>query len=65
MAQKEFVSLVTEAQLVAGTSLQAALNAVDRAARSVAMAVIMRWASWLQGLGFAKELQSTVEESTL
>ncbi|EMP26776.1 hypothetical protein UY3_16176 [Chelonia mydas] len=43
-------------------SLQASLNSVDIAARSIAISIIMRRAFWLHLSGFLMEVQATVED---
>lgn len=42
--------------------LQLTLNAADTPARSISMAVMRRWTSWLHLLGFPKEVQTSVED---
>ncbi|EMP32987.1 hypothetical protein UY3_09865 [Chelonia mydas] len=60
--REQFTALVSEGQLISKTALQAALDSADTAARSVAMAVMMRRASWLHLSSFPKEVQSTDED---
>lgn len=51
-----------EEQLIAWTALQASMDVTDTAARTMAMAVIMHRALWLQSSGIPKELQLKVED---
>lgn len=60
--QQEFSSIVEEGKTVARTSLQAALDVVDSAARSMASAVPMRRGSWLQLSGLSQEVQQLVQD---
>ncbi|EMP34394.1 hypothetical protein UY3_08426, partial [Chelonia mydas] len=53
--RKEFKVLVEEGLVAAKASRQAALDAVDTAARSMASAVSMRQASWLLLSGLSSE----------
>ncbi|EMP29920.1 hypothetical protein UY3_12975 [Chelonia mydas] len=59
--KEQFTALVSEGQLISRTALQAALDTADTAARSVAITVVMRRASWLHLSGFPREVQSTVK----
>lgn len=61
-ARQELSSVVEEGKTVARTSLQAALDAADSAARSMATAITMHRRSWLQSLGFPEEVQQTVQD---
>lgn len=56
------MAISNEGQLLAKMSLQCAVDAADTAVRSISMAVVMRWASWLYLSGFPKEVQTTVED---
>lgn len=61
-SRDSFKAIIQEGQLVAKTSLQLALDAVDTAASTIFTAVLMRWESWLHLLGFLKEVWTMVED---
>ncbi|EMP32476.1 hypothetical protein UY3_10392 [Chelonia mydas] len=60
--RQQFKAVVSEGQLISRTALQAALDAVDAATRSTAMAIIMRHAWWFASSSFLKKIQSTVKD---
>lgn len=48
--------------LVAKAALQAALDAVDMASRSLGTGLVIRRDSWLQLSGFPREVQNTIQD---
>ncbi|XP_065446569.1 serine/arginine repetitive matrix protein 2-like isoform X1 [Chrysemys picta bellii] len=61
-AHQEFTALVDEGMAVAKTSLQAALDSADAAARTIASGVVMRRSAWLQASGLPPEVQTTLQD---
>lgn len=60
--REQFQLIISEDRLVARTALQASLDAVDTAARSISMAVVVCRVSWLHLLGFLREVQKILED---
>nr|XP_014428926.1 uncharacterized protein LOC106731994 [Pelodiscus sinensis] len=60
-SRQEFEALTEEGQAVARTSLQAALDAADSAARTMATGVVMRRSAW-QVSGIPLEVQTTIQD---
>nr|XP_025046829.1 uncharacterized protein LOC112547842 [Pelodiscus sinensis] len=61
-SRQEFGALTEEGQAVVRTSLQAALDAADLAARTMATGVVMRRSAWLQVSGIPPEVQTTIQD---
>lgn len=57
----QFLSILDEGKLVAQVALQASVDAVDTASRSLAASLVMRKDSWLQFLRFQREVQKTTQ----
>ncbi|EMP38938.1 hypothetical protein UY3_03846 [Chelonia mydas] len=53
---------ISEGALTARTALQASLDSADIAAQTIAISVVMCWASWFHLSRFLKKVQATVED---
>ncbi|EMP33550.1 hypothetical protein UY3_09261 [Chelonia mydas] len=60
--RKEFLAILEEGKAVAMAALQAASDVADSEAQTMASAIFMRWASWLQSLGLSTEFQQSIQD---
>ncbi|EMP36414.1 hypothetical protein UY3_06396 [Chelonia mydas] len=58
----EFVAVLEEGKVVTGTSLQASLDSVESATRTMATAIAVRRSSWLQVSGLSQKVQHTIQD---